>query len=268
MFERSCARTPERVPWRRPLFVGTSVTLHAAIIGVALALPPRAPREEPPEEVTFVELRTPEVPDRPAVRAEPARAEEPAPPAATPEARLEAELRGDLVQAAALARELESAPEEAPAPDAVPSILPDVSPVALALRPGTAGGDPQLSVASALLAAGAGNAADGVEVPLEVAALASPPEALNRKSVQRMMDRMYPMVAREAGIEGVVNVSFVIGMDGRVERPGILVLSRTHQMFVYPTIRGVMSLRFTPVTVNGRAVRVRVEMPVHWILQA
>jgi TonB family protein len=52
--------------------------------------------------------------------------------------------------------------------------------------------------------------------------------------------------------------------DGTVDAGSITVTSSSHEQFNDPTIRSVQRLRFRPAKVNGRPVKVWVELPIQW----
>jgi len=76
----------------------------------------------------------------------------------------------------------------------------------------------------------------------------------------------YPAVLRQAGIEGRVLVEAVLDADGRVERESLRVVSSAHRLFAAEAERVVLASRYRPARVAGRAVRVRVAVPVNFAL--
>lgn len=76
----------------------------------------------------------------------------------------------------------------------------------------------------------------------------------------------YPVVLQQAGIEGRVLIEFVIDTLGRAERAGLRVINSAHQLFEAPAREAVLSCRFRPGRIQGRAVRVRVQQPINFTI--
>jgi len=85
------------------------------------------------------------------------------------------------------------------------------------------------------------------------------PEFIPGTCVQR-----YPPVLQQAGVTGTVTLEFVIDTLGRAERNSIRVLQSTHQLFDQAARDMVLTCRFHPGRIQGRAVRVRVQQPVNF----
>ena len=86
----------------------------------------------------------------------------------------------------------------------------------------------------------------GVE---EAPALLSPPPA-------------YPEQLRRAGIQGHVLLQAVVDTTGRVEPNSVKILQSSSPGFNVPTKRWALDARFRPARLQGRAVRVLVNLPV------
>ena len=86
----------------------------------------------------------------------------------------------------------------------------------------------------------------GVE---EAPALLSPPPA-------------YPELLRRAGIQGHVLLQAVVDTTGRVEPNSLKILKSSSPGFDVPTKRWALDARFRPARLQGRAVRVLVNLPV------
>ena len=76
----------------------------------------------------------------------------------------------------------------------------------------------------------------------------------------------YPDILRQAGIEGRVLVEVVIDTTGHAERGSIRILSSTHQLFEGPAREVVQSSLYSPGKIQGRAVRVRVQVPINFTI--
>lgn len=88
------------------------------------------------------------------------------------------------------------------------------------------------------------------------------PELTNRSEVDRLMQRNYPPLLRDAGIAGQVTLRFRVNEDGRVDAESIAVENASHDAFGDAARRVVERMRFRPATVGGRAVRVWVTLPI------
>ncbi len=76
----------------------------------------------------------------------------------------------------------------------------------------------------------------------------------------------YPAVLRQAGIEGRVLVEAVLGADGRAEPGSLRVIASAHPLFAAEAERVVLAAQYRPARVAGRAVRVRVAVPVSFAM--
>lgn len=78
----------------------------------------------------------------------------------------------------------------------------------------------------------------------------------------------YPELLRQAGIRGRVVLEAVVDTAGRVERGSLTVVSATNPGFVAPARQALAATLFRPGRVHGRAVRVRVRIPVDFTLRS
>ena len=76
----------------------------------------------------------------------------------------------------------------------------------------------------------------------------------------------YPMMLREARIEGRVVLQFAVDTLGRVESGSISAVSSTHSHFENAARRAVQSCRYRPALSGDRAVRVLVQTPYEFKL--
>jgi len=76
----------------------------------------------------------------------------------------------------------------------------------------------------------------------------------------------YPEILRQAGIEGRVTIEFIIDTTGRAERAGMRTIQTAHPLFEAPARAAVNTCRFRPGRISGRAVRVRVQLPVNFTM--
>jgi TonB family protein len=90
------------------------------------------------------------------------------------------------------------------------------------------------------------------------------PRPTNVQELVAALDAAYPADKRAAGQEATVSLAFVVGPDGVPRDVGVV--ESTDEAFDSVTVASVGLLRFTPGTVAGRPVAVRVELPVQWRL--
>jgi len=83
-----------------------------------------------------------------------------------------------------------------------------------------------------------------------------PPELLSHPVM------VYPEILGQAGIGGRVVVGVVIDATGRAERGSLRVLSATHALLEQPALDLVAGSVYRPGRLDGRAVRVLVEVPI------
>jgi protein TonB len=75
---------------------------------------------------------------------------------------------------------------------------------------------------------------------------------------------LYPVVARQAHIEGVVILEAVLDDQGRVESVRVL---RSIPLLDQAAVDAVRQWRFTPALLNGQAVPVVMTVTVNFTLQ-
>jgi protein TonB len=74
----------------------------------------------------------------------------------------------------------------------------------------------------------------------------------------------YPAVLQTAGITGRVMIEFIVDTLGRAERGSLRVVNSFHPLAEQPAKETVQSCRFRPGRIQGRAVRVRVQIPINF----
>jgi TonB family protein len=111
---------------------------------------------------------------------------------------------------------------------------------------------------------------------LEFFMRACPPAPIRTDSVYRSEDVTdppirvfspavrYPDVLRQQRIGGHVVVQFVVDTLGRAESESLRVVESTRELFGPPAMEIVRASRFLPGHLNGRRVRVRVQMPINF----
>lgn len=75
---------------------------------------------------------------------------------------------------------------------------------------------------------------------------------------------VYPVLARNNNMEGDVHVSFIVDVDGRAKQ--IEFVESTSLIFNAPAVEAVRKVRFKPAIRKGKAVRVRMALPVRFRL--
>ena len=76
----------------------------------------------------------------------------------------------------------------------------------------------------------------------------------------------YPQLLKDAGVEGVANLSFVVDTLGRVEPASVKVVSATHPLFAVAVQTVLPRMHFSPARVGDRKVRQLVEIPIQFRL--
>lgn len=93
-------------------------------------------------------------------------------------------------------------------------------------------------------------------VPIDARLVDVPPELIWHPELR------YPEVMRQAGIEGRVMVEAVLDTLGRAEPASLRVALSPNVIFDREAVAVVQGSRYRPARVDGRAVRVRVQVPV------
>ncbi|HOO73112.1 MAG TPA: energy transducer TonB [Spirochaetota bacterium] len=92
------------------------------------------------------------------------------------------------------------------------------------------------------------------------------------------LKKLYPQVAREKGIEAIVNVELLIGANGRVKYVTILGMrlskelppetySEVSKAFVRVTREILLGAQFTPAVVEGEKRPIKMEIPLKYRLE-
>jgi TonB family protein len=84
--------------------------------------------------------------------------------------------------------------------------------------------------------------------------------------VEERPERISSPPARYPDIEGRVLVEVVIDTSGHAERGSMRILSSTHQLFEGPAREVVQSSLYSPGKIQGRPVRVRVQVPINFTI--
>ena len=77
----------------------------------------------------------------------------------------------------------------------------------------------------------------------------------------------YPPALKSVGVQGSVQLQYVVGTDGRVERSSVKVVSSTNKAFEEPAIDAILSCSSTkPAKIRGQPVRQLVERVVRFTI--
>jgi len=90
------------------------------------------------------------------------------------------------------------------------------------------------------------------------------PQLTNPRDAQRLLERNYPPILRDAGVTGHTTVVLVIDKDGRVEPGSVTVRESSHDAFRDAAIRAAERFRFRPARVQGQPVAVVISIPIEW----
>ncbi|MBV9772826.1 MAG: TonB family protein [Gemmatimonadetes bacterium] len=287
MFNTLIASKPARKGFLNSRNVLASAGIHAALLGgavYAMANAPERKAADPEEQVTYMDVQKPEQP--PVVETPP-----PPPPPAVEEPQPQPEQPAVLEKPVAEPAQVK-ADEPAPTPEepiakgfqtleppatppaSIPAVDPNAKPVSVEdfSGVGVAGG-----VASGVEGGQARNAAkdppsgddDASKAssgPVDVAVVEERPKLQNGDEMQRVLERLYPPLLRDAGVTGQTVLQFVIDTEGRVESSSVEVVSATNDAFREASVKAAEKFRFRPAKIGGRNVRVAITMPISWTL--
>jgi TonB family protein len=75
----------------------------------------------------------------------------------------------------------------------------------------------------------------------------------------------YPAMQREAGVEGKVELEFVVWASGAVDSSSLKILSSSNAAFEAPARHAVLGARYTPGQNGGHAVPVRLRVVARFL---
>jgi protein TonB len=87
--------------------------------------------------------------------------------------------------------------------------------------------------------------------------------ALKMATPIHRVDPVYPALAKQARVSGVVELIGVLGVDGRLHEVRVL---RGHPLLVKAAVDAVMQWIYEPTMLNGQAVEVSAPITVNFIL--
>ncbi|WP_083968051.1 energy transducer TonB [Hyalangium minutum] len=241
--------------WGWALMIAAFV--HVGAVLAVLWVPRLSPQTAPPPEDPPLVLLT--------FMAPPAAAPAPAAPAAVPQ-RVMTRARARPARLKPPPQVPAPLPEKAPVPEEVEQAPQEEAPALE--EPESAAGTGAMGAVVAGLVNSA--AKEGVGTGLGVA---SGGEAVDVKQVSRpptvlqQVLPQYPRPARSQGIEGLVLVRIIIGIDGRVEPESLRIIRSVPELDA-AALAAVRQWRFSPALGrHGRLVRVIVDIPVQFSLK-
>jgi len=93
------------------------------------------------------------------------------------------------------------------------------------------------------------------------------PQLLSPRDAQRMLERVYPGMLRDAGVTGHTTVVLVIDKTGAVEPGSVMVQESTHDAFRDAAVRAAERFRFRPARLRGEPIAVSISIPIEWKIQ-
>lgn len=72
----------------------------------------------------------------------------------------------------------------------------------------------------------------------------------------------YPVPLHASGVRGETHAQFIVGRDGRVEKPSIKILQSTNELFTASLLEALPAMRFSPALARGRKVRQLVQQKI------
>ncbi|HEX8904288.1 MAG TPA: TonB family protein [Longimicrobiaceae bacterium] len=93
------------------------------------------------------------------------------------------------------------------------------------------------------------------------------PRLNNERETQRILQRSYPPMLRDAGVTGRTTVVLIIDREGKVEPGSVRVQESTNPAFAEAAIRAAEKMRFTPAQFRGHPISVLIALPIDWQLQ-
>ena len=92
--------------------------------------------------------------------------------------------------------------------------------------------------------------------------LTTKPKLASSARTAQLVQKSYPAKLRDAGVDGTVQVQFIIGADGKVESSSVEVLSASVPALAEAAKEVAAKIEFSPGKVNDAPVRTRVLLPI------
>ena len=107
----------------------------------------------------------------------------------------------------------------------------------------------------------------GQEVVYQASELTEQPRIANANQARKAITRSYSARLKEAGLEGRVEVAFVVNPDGSVDAESVRVLRSPADDLSAAAVAAVARIKFQPGELDGTAVRCQVAMPISYKLR-
>lgn len=78
---------------------------------------------------------------------------------------------------------------------------------------------------------------------------------------------LYPPALRQVGVQGFVQLRYIVGVDGRAEPGSVNTVQSSNAAFEAPAIEAIERARFRPARLGGRVVREVVEQIVRFTIR-
>ncbi len=96
----------------------------------------------------------------------------------------------------------------------------------------------------------------------EMSELETMPRFSSAAATARLIQRSYPEAMRRAGINGTVQLEFVVGASGKVEPGSVQVVAASTPQLGEAAKTIAEKIEFTPGMIKGEPVRARVLLPL------
>ncbi len=94
--------------------------------------------------------------------------------------------------------------------------------------------------------------------------LSEQPKIADARQARNAILRSYSSSLQEAGVEGRVEVAFVVNTDGSVDETSVTVVNSPAEGLSRAAEVAVKKLKFQPGKMNGQPVRCQVVMPIQY----
>jgi len=94
--------------------------------------------------------------------------------------------------------------------------------------------------------------------------LSQQPKIADANQARTAITRSYSRALQEAGLEGKVDVAFVVNADGSVDASSITVVSSPDEGLAEAARVAVAKIKFVPGEKDGQKVRCQVVMPIRY----
>ena len=96
----------------------------------------------------------------------------------------------------------------------------------------------------------------------DMSELETMPKFSSASAAARLIQRSYPDALRRAGINGTVQLEFVVAASGKVEAGSVQIVAASSPQLGEAAREVAEKIEFTPGTIKGEAVRTKVLLPL------